>query len=161
MKEIDETLPEVVKNFLRKGAKLENITLHANGTWTHEGAPVENRNVAQAFYRHIERTQGGTWVIHMEPYTYPIEVEDVGFFVDRVTADGSALELTLLGNTKLHLDAENLVFQEPDRLYVELPNGHRARFLRSAYNTIMQYLDEDERGYVLDFGGNTFVLKII
>lgn len=161
MKEIDETLPEVVKNFLRKGAKLENITLHSNGTWTHEGAPVENRNVAQAFYRHIDRTEGGTWVIHMAPYTYPIEVEDTGFFVERVSVVGNTLAMNLLGETKLELDATNLVFHEPDRLYIGLPNGHRARFLRSAYNTIMQHLDQDERGYFLDFGEKTIVLKTL
>lgn len=161
MKGIDETLPEVVKNFLRKGAKLENITLHANGRWTHEGSPIENRNVAKAFYRHIDRTQGGTWVIHMAPYTYPIEVEDVGFFVERVSVDGNMLELDLLGETRLELDAAGLVFEEPDRLYIDLPNGYRARFLRSAYNTVMQYLDQDERGYVLDFGEKTYVLKLL
>ena len=76
---IDETLPEVVKNFLRKGYTLENITLHETGQWTHEGLDFENPKVIDLFYRSVSRTEGGTWVLDIPPFTYPIEVEDAGF----------------------------------------------------------------------------------
>mgnify|MGYP000542467247 CR=1 FL=1 len=63
--EIDETLPELVQNFLKKGGKLESIRLHADGRWTHEGCDFENDRIVKLFSRSVGRTPGGTWVLEI------------------------------------------------------------------------------------------------
>ena len=82
--EIDETLPDLVKKFLRQGYELEEIRLGATGKWTHEGLDFENPRITDLFSRSVGRTEGGTWVLEVGRFTYPITVEDAGFFVERI-----------------------------------------------------------------------------
>lgn len=160
--EIDETLPDTVKQFLRAGAKLENITLHANGKWTHEGLDFENPRVIQAFFRGVQRTEGGTWVICLEPFTYPIEVEDVGHFVHRARWDSDSIHLWLTDGSEEDVRLDGFSFVEPDRLYVEVKGGSfQARILKPAYYTILERAEESRGVIKLQLGEQVLLLSDI
>ncbi len=134
MSEIDPTLPEVVQRFLREGGKLENITLHAEGYWSHEGARFENQRVIDLFSRSVSRTEGGTWVLRVGQFTYPITVEGCAFFVRRADWDASPPTIDLSDQTTEPLDPTTLRYAPGGRLTCAVKGGqHEARFLRHPY----------------------------
>ena len=141
--EIDETLPEVVKGFLRKGYTLERIRLDANGKWTHEGLDFENQRIIDLFSRSVSRTAGGTWVLVIPPFTYPIEVDDTGYFV---TSINPALGQVKLSDDSVELlDLDSLRYEPDGRLYCRVKNGaFEARFLRHAYYAMANLLNVDD-----------------
>ena len=156
-REIDETLPEVVKDFLRSGAELEEIRLDERGRWTHEGLDFENPRIIALFSRSVGRTEGGTWVLEVGRFTYPITVEDTGFFVERIDLSQDPPQLKLSDKTTETLDAETLDYRGDGKLYCTVKDGEfRARFKWDAYNAVGEHLEErDGEIYLTWEGGET------
>lgn len=151
---IDPTLPEVVQQFLRSGAPLESIRLDAEGRWWHEGEPFENARLIALFSRSVERTPGGTWVLHIAPYTYPIEVEDTGHFVERLLWTGEQASLVLSTGEEVPLDVAGLRFAGTGRLYVPIAGGRfEARFKRAAYHDLLGCAEERNGEVLVCVGG--------
>ena len=148
--EIDASLPEVVKQFLASGRALEEIKLHANGSWTHEGLDFENPRIKRLFFRSVARTEGGTWVLDIPPFTYPIEVEETAYFVERVAIDEARhVTLSLSDETKEELDASTLEYAPGGKLTCAVKGGSmRARFLRQAYYTLAELATADKAGRI-------------
>ncbi len=158
MDPIDETLPEVVKNFLRKGAKLEEIRLHDDGRWTHEGLDFENPKIVELFNRSVDRTEGGTWVLVVEPFTYPIEVDDTGFFVERIEW-GAPVELHLSDGTSEPLQPQTLSYREGGRLYAVVKDGRfRARFKKGPYYALAEKIEEDGGAWKVEISGKRWTI---
>jgi hypothetical protein len=155
---IDETLPEVVKAYLRAGHRLERIVLHENGRWTHEGLDFENQKVIDLFSRSVRRTAGGTWILEIPPFTYPIEVERTGYFVTGMDLEDGTI--TLSDGTCEALRPETLVYVPDGILLCTVKNGEfEARFLRDAYYQLASRLSAvegtDER-FELEFQGTVY-----
>jgi uncharacterized protein len=160
--DIDPTLPEVVQNFLRSGATLQEIRLDERGRWTHEGLQFENPRIERLFSRSVGRTEGGTWVLEIGQFTYPIVVEDTAFFVDRVQWEHSPPLVHLSDETTEELALQSLTYEPGGRLYCAVKQGRfQARFKRSAYHSIMDYLSEDEGQIVLTVADTPIVLGSI
>ncbi len=144
MKDIDPTLPEQVRNFLASGAHLESIRLDARGKWTHEGLDFENKRIIALFHRSVRKTEGGTWVLEVGRFVYPIEVDDCGYFVTRVTKSAEKVMLhTTLDQSEV-LDPQTLTFVEPDALYCKLAEERKARFIGSAYLSMADEISEED-----------------
>lgn len=143
MSDIDETLPETVKAFLHRGAKLEEIRLHRDGRWTHEGLDFENRRIIELFQRSIGRTDGGTWVLEIGQFTYPIEVDDAPYFVEQIALDVVPARLAISDQTEETLDPASLRYAPEGRLYCRVKsNAFDARFKRPAYYDIAEQIEE-------------------
>ena len=152
---IDPTLPEVVQSFLRSGAHLEEIRLDHLGRWTHEGLDFENPRVVRLFFRSVDRTEGGTWVLRIGQFTYPILVEDTGFFVEQVFWELDPPEILLSDETREVLHVDTLQYEPEGRLYCFIKNqAFRARFKRQAYHSIIDYLEEDDGEVFLVVGSH-------
>lgn len=158
--EIDPSLPEVVKNFLASGKQLEEITLHADGRWTHEGMDFENRRITDLFSRSVARTEGGTWVLRIPPFTYPIEVEDTAYFVEDIDLDGeSPHEVTLSDGTQERLALETMSYEPEGKLYCRVKSGEfRARFKKKAYYKLTDHFHERGGQIWLDLGETSVAL---
>lgn len=144
--DVDETLPDVVKEFLRKGYTLEQITLHAAGYWTHRGQKFDNKRVIALFNRSVKRTSGGTWVLDVGMFVYPIEVEDCGFFVEHIQATTDAITLHLSDGTTQELDVQTLTYEPEGRLYCGIREGaFKARFKRAPYNALTDCFHQEEQ----------------
>lgn len=157
--DIDPTLPQVVQDFLRSGAKLQEIRLDDRGQWTHEGLMFDNRRIIDLFFRNVGRTEGGTWVLEIGRFTYPITVDDTGFFVDSVDWSSTPPTLRLSDGTTEALDVDSLHYEPKGRLYCRIKDGaFRARFKRSAYHSIMDHLREDDGQILFVMGDQTKVL---
>jgi hypothetical protein len=148
--EIDKTLPETVKKFLRKGYTLEEIRLDANGKWTHEGLDFENPKIIGLFSRNVGRTEGGTWILEVGQFTYPITVEDTGFFVERIQLDQSPPRLKISDETAEPLAPSTLAYEPEGHLYCTIKGGDfRARFKKPAYYALAEnFLEDDDTIYV-------------
>jgi uncharacterized protein len=156
---IDPTLPEVVQNFLRSGARLEEIRLDACGRWTHEGLDFENQRVIALFSRSIARTPGGTWVLEIGGFTYPIVVDDTPHFVHTVRWNDDPPTISLADGTSEILDLESLTYRSGGRLYCTVKNGaFRARFLRHAYHSVVDVLEERDREVFVVVAGQEIAL---
>lgn len=154
--EIDETLPEAVKGFLRQGYELHKIHLDARGKWTHEDLDFENPRIIDAFNRGVAKTEGGSWVLELGRFTYPIIVEDTGFFVERIEHEGDDIRLFLSDDTSEILDPTTVTYEPVGRLYCRVKEGDfRARFKRSAYYQMSDHFIEDDDRVVLEIGNES------
>ncbi|MGM0555620.1 MAG: hypothetical protein ACQEVA_04490 [Myxococcota bacterium] len=154
---IDETLPDVVKNFLRGGGELEEIRLDERGKWTHEGLDFENPKIIELFSRSVGRTEGGTWVLEVGRFTYPITVENTGFFVERVDFSTSPPTLKLSDQTEDTLDPTTLEYEPTGKLFCEVKDGEfRARFKRPAYYQVAEHLEDRDGTAVLEIDGEDY-----
>lgn len=159
MVEIDETLPETVKKFLRQGYQLEEIRLDATGKWTHEGLDFENPKITGLFSRSVGRTEGGTWVLEIGRFTYPITVDDTGFFVERIDLDQTPPQLHLSDETTDELDPATIEYKPEGRLYCDVKGGEfRARFKKPAYYALADYFVEEDGTIYVGFGDERYEL---
>ncbi len=151
---LDPTLPEVVRRFLAGGGVLESIRLDAHGNWWHQNGLFNNARIADLFFRSVDRTEGGTWVLKVGRFTYPIEVEDTGFFVERIQFAGQntteTVHITLSDHTTEQLDLTSLRYRENRGIYSTIKEGKfRAHFKRPAYYDLLERLEEVSDNYAL------------
>lgn len=156
----DTTLPEPVRKALLSGLSLERITLDAEGRWWHEGDPIDNPRIVELFNRSIERTAGGTYVLHIAPYTYPIEVEDTPYFVRRIELAGDTVRLYLSDGSDEKLDVSSLRSRAGRGFYCAVKGGaFAARFSRPAYYALAEHVEESSGGFTLILGSSRTVIR--
>ena len=148
----DATLPGPVRQFLLAGGQLERIVLDAEGTWQHEGEPFENPALIALFNRSLQRTAGGTWVLHIPPFTYPIELADTPYYVRSARHEDGRIMLHLGEEREQPLDPDTLCYVEGRGLYCRV-NGGAARLLRPAYFALAGQIAETADGFYLELAG--------
>lgn len=157
--DIDPTLPEVVRDFLQSGGELQEIRLDERGEWTHEGLMFENPKIVDLFSRSVGRTDGGTWVLEVGRFTYPITVEDTGFFVELVDWSPDPPTMQLSDGTTERLQCDTLDYRPGGRLYCTVKDGQfRARFKRPAYHSIIEHVRDDNGTAVIEVGDRQYPL---
>lgn len=162
----DPTLPEPIRRALTAGMPLERLELDEEGHFYHQGEPFLNENVARLFHRSLRRTPGGTWLIDIPPFSYPLRVADTAYVVRRVEFRGegegrgegeAAPLLTLSDETVEPLAEATLRYVEGRGLYCRVKGGSEpARFSRPAYFAIADRIesadDESDGRYWLRLG---------
>ncbi len=159
---IDTTLPPIVQRFLASGAKLESIRLDEHGHWWHEGGLFNNKKIEALFYRSIDRTPGGTWVLNIAPFTYPITVDDVPLFVEDITMHdgGQRISMHLSDNTTEDLDPASLRYTEDRGFYCTAKEGRfEARLRRAPYYALTEHLEERGDDFGLKLGESFWPLQ--
>lgn len=119
----DETLPLPVRQFLSAGGQLEQIVLDEEGLWSHQGEPFENPALIALFSRSLVRTPGGTWLVHVPPFSYPVEVRDTPYYVRSARCDGDQVVLHLSDDSEERLDPATLRYVEGRGLYCRVKAG--------------------------------------
>lgn len=160
---IDPTLPEPVRRFLESGARLEAIVLDDEGEWHHEGGGFENERLKALFHRSIRRTPGGTWVLDVPPFTYPIQVADTPYHVRSLRIEGEGPDervvMRLSDDTEEVLAPGGLRHVEGRGFYCAVKDGaFQARFNRAATFALAPRLEGEEGSLWLRLGaGRTLV----
>lgn len=158
----DESLPPLVRKFLLQGGTLQNITLRANGSWAHEGCDFENPKITALFSRSVSRTEGGTWVLEVGRFTYPIVVEDTGFFVTHLDLSVTPARMTLSDQTEEELDVSTMTYAEEGdggRLYCAIKGGaYKARFAKTPYYKLTDHFEADESSIYIELDGQHVTL---
>lgn len=143
----DDEVPETVRHFLEKGASLEEIRLDRHGNWWHEGEVFENARLSALFHRSLQQTARGNWVLHIEPYTYPVLVDLCAVFVVRIVepgADESVVRLRDETTTTMDMRA---LYTDGDRILATRIDGRPARIVDTAYRQLTAELTERDGRY--------------
>jgi hypothetical protein len=151
----DQTVPEPVRRALERGLPLEELRLDAYARWWHAGTRIEHPRIQQLFSRSVELTAGGTAVLSIGGFTYPIRLEDTPYFVLSAAIDDEAGEvwLTLNDQTRERLGPSGLRLEGEARLVALVHEGrHPARFLRRAFHDLVEHIEQADDSYVLRVG---------
>ena len=160
--QIDPTLPEPVRRFLAAGATLESIALDKEGRFTHQGQPIVHPRLRHLFHRSIDRTPGGTWVLHIPPYTYPITVDDTPYHVRSLSlSPGGPILLRLSDETEEPLDPATLRYVQGSGFYCKVKKGAwEARFNSPAYYQLAEQVEDRAGSYVLSLGPQELPIRM-
>jgi hypothetical protein len=151
--QVDETLPDELKAYLRSGGPVETIRLDREGRWFHEGDPIENPRIIRLFNRIVTRTEGGTWLLVAGRSSYPIQVEDTAFFVESIDLTGDPPLVALSDGSEEPLDASTVNYRPVGRLYCSVKGGaFRARFTRALYHALADRMEEEKGKVYLNLG---------
>ena len=157
----DPEVPEMIRRFLEKGALLEDIRLDAGGVWRHRGEPFLNTKLIALFHRSLQRTEAGTWLLFIDPYTYPVQVDGVGSFVERLLVEDGKDIAVLASKERVEFVRDSFVTDGDRFVGVTLTDGRLARLMGSAYQNRMSTLAEVDGGYTVDFDGDTLALGAV
>jgi hypothetical protein len=128
------------------------IVLNRNGTFSHDGRPIENARMARAFSGWINRhPDDGRFILENGyDWTY-FTVEDVPYFVTSVRAAGPeeapVAMVTLSDGTEEQMSGEKLWIGEQDALYFWVKGGRfSARFTPAAQVGLAPFLRDNGDG---------------
>ncbi len=128
------------------------IRIDKEGNWFYNDLPIINETIFRLFNESIEPLEdGGGYILRIGEETCPLEVEDTPFVVASVWFSETAVKgescfvARLNDGTEerfaletLHIGAENVP-------YCRVKDGSfPARLLRSAWNKLMPYIEEEE-----------------
>ena len=148
----DPTIPVPIRQALQRGAVLESIELDSEGHFWHEGERITDARISDLFHRSIQRTPGGTYLLVVAPFSYPLVVHDVPYWVTGValatdcdSGDRPGLRVRLSDGSEEDLAIDTLRYQ-PRRGFVCRVKGGTmpARFSRPSYFALAEYVTEDE-----------------
>ena len=134
------------------------LLLHHDGSWTHEGQPILNRQIREKFDRSVRYLPDQRkYVVQIGRFRGEIEVEEAGFFVRDV--DLAREEVALSDGSRDSLDLASLRLSELDGAYLctvkrgLVRGGLPARFTHAAQAELLAAVEESARGPVIRLGG--------
>ena len=137
--------------------QLEQIVLDEEGLWSHQGERFQNPALIALFSRSLVRTPGGTWLVHIPPFSYPVEVRDTPYYVRSARCDGDRVVLHLSDDSEERLDPATLRYVEGRGLYCRVKTGDgpgsAARLLRPAYFALSSQISEEPGGFFFTLAG--------
>lgn len=136
------------------------LSFRGDGRWYADDEPVTHPRLARLFSRYLRRTPSGGYEIWIDDrYHAEVEIEDTPYVVTAVEIDESGrCSIDLNDGTTELLDPGGLQVGNDNVLYCRVKNGtERARFLRSAYYQLAQWIEETAPGrFQLCCGGTTY-----
>jgi hypothetical protein len=138
------------------------LLLHHDGSWTHEGQPILNRRLREAFDRSVRFLPGegadgeDVYVVSLGRFRGQIDVEEAAFFVREYDPPTGAL--TLSDRSTEVLDVASLhVSPRDDALLCSVKRdlahaGLLARFSHAAQAELLHQVEDGESGPSLRIG---------
>jgi hypothetical protein len=134
------------------------LRLHHDGRWTHEGQPIQNRKLREAFDRSVRYLpDAAKYVVQLRHFRGEIEVEEAAFFVR--SFDAASARIALSDGSDERLEVASLVASPRDgallcRVKRELlAEGLLARFHHAAHAELLLAVEEAGEGLALRCGG--------
>ncbi|MGH0031685.1 MAG: hypothetical protein ACQGVC_17995 [Myxococcota bacterium] len=142
------------------------LVLHHDGRFTHEGVPITNAKLRDAFERGVrflpDEGESGKYVVQLGHFRGEIELEEAGFFVRGFDAASGTLSLS--DGSREPLDPTTLHVSPRDgallcRVKRDLrPEGLLARFQHAAQADLLNAVEEGGDGPVLCVGTDRVAL---
>ena len=160
----DPTIPETIRRALEDGLPLEEVRLDRYGAWWHADTRIEHSRIVDLFSKCIDVTDGGTHVLRIGDFVYPVIVADTPFFVVGIDETGPPgdLRVRLNDGSTERVRPETLRHSRGDRLVAPVKGGKfEARFLRGPYHRLLETLELGADGeYLLRLGDCVVQLDI-
>jgi hypothetical protein len=141
------------------------LVIDKEGRWFQNGAEIIHPEIYAHFYRALEKTLDGGYLVRMDREICRVEVEDAPFIVMGVSLDPS-------GNLIIHLNDGSEEPLDPDQFWMNPDNvpyskikkgAFHARFSRPAYYHLAEFIVENkqDQSYCLDLKGKHFPIRIV
>lgn len=134
------------------------LVLHHDGTFTHEGQPIGNRRLREHFERNVDYLPDERkYIVRLQHFRGEVEVEEAGFFVREI--DFERGDVSLSDGSREPLDLASLAASPIDgallcRVKRDLaPDGLLARFTHAAQAELLQALEPEGDGFVVELAG--------
>ena len=144
------------------------LLLHHDGSWTHEGQPILNRRLREAFDRGVRFLPGegadgeDVFVVTLGRFRGQIDVEEAAFFVREFDPPSGAL--TLSDRSTETLDVASLHVSPRDGALLchvkrdLAPVGLLARFSHASQADLLHEVEDGARGPSLRIGEIDYLL---
>jgi hypothetical protein len=140
------------------------LVLHRDGRWSHEGHPITNRRLREAFDRSVRfLPDAGKYVVQLGAFRGEIEAEEAAFFVRSVDPERALLSLS--DGSEEALDPTSLRQSPYDGAWLcsvkraLAVGGLPARFTQAAWAQLLVALEETPEGPSLRLGARCYLLR--
>ncbi len=139
-----------------------HMKIEADGTWLHDGSPINRSAMVRAFSGLLNREDDGSYWLVVPYQKLSIEVEDACFIATDVRRKD--------GDLAFRLNTDELVVAGPDNrmraagdpeqpaLYVHVRRGCEARLNRSTYEQLARIALAEGDDWTVTSGGESFSL---
>jgi len=141
------------------------IYIDKEGRWYHKGVEMIHRDFIRLFYQHMEMDSEGRYVIKFGGDRCYLEVEDTPFVIRRTEfkktdqENSSRFILDLSDDRREDLIPDTLYVGNENVLYCRVKDRRfPARFNRTAYYQLAQYILEEDNQYFLPFNGEKYLI---
>lgn len=132
-----------------------SIRRDAAGRWFHDGQPVTNTKIADAFDRWVDVGPDGRFVLRNRVNWVFVDIEGAPVTVTRVHLTPESVILWLSTGDQERLDPKTVQQDREGNLYCAVRGRTMAaRFSRRAVLGLEPIVDEDERGVCLRIGSS-------
>ena len=118
-----------------------------DGWWYANDERIQNQRINTLFSQCLHQTAAGSYEIVIGRDRADVEIEDTPYVVTQVTGySNQGLIVRLNDKSEEALAPQTLSIGDNDVLYCRVKDQeHPARFLRSAYYQLTEYIHEDEK----------------
>lgn len=142
------------------------IYIDKEGHWFHKGVEMIHHEFIRLFYQHMEIDLLGRYVIKWGEERCYVEVEDTPFvvrkviFKDQDPTNNSRFILFLSDDSQEHLSPDTLYVGNANVLYCTVKERiFPARFNRSAYYQLGEYIEEENEKYFISLNGKKYIIR--
>jgi hypothetical protein len=130
-----------------------------DGKLWHNGAPMIHPGILEMIFESV-CLEEGDYILRMGQQACQLEVADTFYVVQRAERDGDRVRLSLNDGSEEILEPSSLWIGEDDVIYCLVKDGgHSARFLRSAYYQLTQWVEQEDDGFALVLGETRYPLR--
>ena len=143
------------------------IRVDKEGLWYYQGALMFRKDILEVFFQNLKKDEEGRYLVDLEGDRTFIEVEDTPIVVEAVAKhdssnqEGESIEIFLSDSTSEILDPLTLRMSTENVLYCGIRNGmFEARFLRSAYYQVAEFIEHDgeKDSYFVPLNGKNYYI---
>jgi len=126
------------------------IRFGKDGRWYSDDEPIPNRAICRLFSRTLQVSADGRARLELGEDRAEVIVEDTPWVVTAVEGTPpTGFTVVLNDETREPLDPDSLTVGPEHVLYCGVKGGHRARFLRPAYYTLVRHAEAGPDGTIV------------
>jgi hypothetical protein len=135
-----------------------HIRIDKEGVWYYQGLPIIHQEIYRYLNQCLKKDSSGRYILQMNGERCYLEVEDAPYVIREVTLKSPpggtpALFIKLNEGTEEELRAETLWMEQGNVLHCRVKDeDYDARFLRSSYYQLTNFLHHDGEKYYLVVG---------
>lgn len=141
---IDQHIPEFV--------------IDKDGRWFTDGVLMVQKKIITLFAEHMQKDEQGKYAIKWQGINYPVQVEDVPFWVDKLEQEGDALTLHLYDGRKVPMP-DGPIWMKNDAPYLSVFWERDTKLSQHVFSILSSSLIERDGAYFIRYAGREWSVK--
>ncbi|NLM21070.1 MAG: DUF1285 domain-containing protein [Peptococcaceae bacterium] len=129
------------------------IFIDKNGQWYADGVLMTRKDIVKLFASHLRKESDNQYYIVWQNQWYPVQVEDVPFFVQSVTEQDGQLMISLYDGREMPLPSGKMIIKN-NIPYITLFWPGDTKLSHAAYNELGKRAIERNGQYYINYEGN-------